>query len=172
MPKSADKKDLTPVAKDVGDEVFNSLVRLFWGARQHSQTLMRKHGVTAAQLSALRVLERHGDLTHSELAQMLLLSASTVSGMVDRLVKGKLVSRVRSQKDRRLVRVVLSAAGKELLAAIPPGETKFGALRQMIRELPADEARGFLDTLNKLVDAMAREGLLPEKSGDALGDGL
>lgn len=165
MPQRPVSKDVTPVARDLGDRVFNGLVRLFWGARQHSQSLMRNHGVTAAQLSALRVLERHGEQTHSELAQMLLLSASTISGMVDRLATRKLVKRERSQKDRRLVRVTLSPAGRELLTAIPPGQTKFGALRQMIRDLPAAEASSFLETLNKLVDAMAREGLLTENGG-------
>lgn len=134
----------------LADEIFEALVRLAWGARQHDQTLQRGHGVTAAQLSALRVLERHGEMTHSELAERLFLRGSTVSGMVDRLEARGLITRRRARHDRRLVRVALAAGGKRLLEAIPKGQSKFGALRQLVRELPTADARVFLRTLDKM----------------------
>lgn len=169
MPGKAKTKEVK-APSDLGDQVFNSLVRLFWGARQHNQALQRSHGVTAAQLSALRVLERHGDLTHSELAGMLLLSGSTVSGMVDRLEKKGLIQRRRSSEDRRLVRVSLEEAGRSLLTNIPKGQSKFGKLRQLVRDLPAEEARSFLDTLNKLIELLSAEGVLQEGTAEGLID--
>ena len=154
-----------PEGEPLDEQVFESLVRLFWGARQHSQTLLRQYKVTAAQLSALRVLERHGELTHSELSNLLFLRGSTVSGMVDRLEARKLITRKRSRQDRRLVRIRLADAGRALLESIPPGQSKFGKLRQLVRQLPEDEAQAFLSTLNKMVGLMSQEGLLDELGG-------
>lgn len=163
------------VSPDLADQVFESLVRLFWGARQHSESLKREYGVTAAQLSALRVLERHGELTHRELAELLFLRASTLSGIVDRLQRQALLARERSQTDRRLVRVKLAPAGHELLTSIPHGQSKFGKLRALVRELPRAEAEAFHLTLDKLVGLLSREGLLDESApvaDDAPGESL
>ena len=146
----------------LADEVFEALVRFVWGARQHSQTLLRQHGVTAAQLTCLRVLERRGPQTHADLARALLLGRSTVSGLLERLETRGLIERRRSPSDRRRVEVSLGEAGRSLLGEIPRGQSKFGKIRHLIEELPSDEARGFRDTLFKLVDLMSREGLLDE----------
>ena len=154
----------------LSDQVFESLVRLFWGVRQHSETLKRAHGVTAAQLSALRVLERRGPLAHSELSALLFLRGSTVSGMVDRLVGRELITRERSKVDRRQVSVSLAPAGGELLARIPSGQSKFGKLKELVNTLPDEEARSFLVTLNKMVGLMSQEGLLDGTPAQMTGD--
>jgi DNA-binding MarR family transcriptional regulator len=154
VPSRAAVAPAPPPAGDLADQIFEGLVRLAWGARQHDQSLQREHGVTAAQLSALRVLERHGEQTHSELSERLFLRGSTVSGMVDRLEERGLIVRRRAREDRRLVRVALAADGKRLLASIPKGQSKFGALRKLVRELPPADARSFLRTLDKMVSLL------------------
>jgi DNA-binding MarR family transcriptional regulator len=151
---------------DLADQIFEALVKLAWGARQHDQTLQRRFGVTAAQLSALRVLERFGEMPQSELSGRLFLRGSTVSGMVDRLEERALITRRRSTTDRRLVAVDLAAGGKKLLASIPRGMSKFGALRQLVRDLPQDEAGTFLGTLEKMV-ALLGAGGAPRAAAEA-----
>lgn len=150
--------DAAPGPTDLADQIFEGLVRLAWGARQHDQALQRGFGVTAAQLSALRVLERFGEMPQSELSDRLFLRGSTVSGMVDRLEERGLISRRRSTADRRLVAVDLAPGGRKLLASIPRGQSKFGALRHLVRELPAEEARSFLSTIEKMVGLLGAGG--------------
>ncbi|MCW8139521.1 MAG: MarR family transcriptional regulator [Planctomycetota bacterium] len=147
-----------PAPGDLADQIFEGLVRLAWGARQHDQALQRRFGVTAAQLSALRVLERHGEMPQSELSGRLFLRGSTVSGMLDRLEERELITRRRSTADRRLVAVDVGPGGRRLLQSIPRGQSKFGALRQLVRELPAAEARAFLSTLDKMVALLGADG--------------
>jgi DNA-binding MarR family transcriptional regulator len=143
--------------KSLPDQVFDSLVRLFWAARRASATLQKEFGVTAPQLSALRILERRGDLSQSELSKLLLVSGSTLSGLLDRLQSRGLIKRVRNRRDRRQVRVHLTEAGREVLTTIPRGRSKFGALRQLVRELPEDEARQFLATLDTMTELFTGE---------------
>jgi DNA-binding MarR family transcriptional regulator len=163
-PRRARADDAGPTGADLADQVFEGMVRLAWGARQHDQALQRRFGVTAAQLSALRVLERFGEMPQSELSERLFLRGSTVSGMVDRLEERGLITRRRSTSDRRLVAVDLAAGGKRLLGSIPRGQSKFGALRQLVRELPPAEARSFLQTLEKMVGLLGAGGS-PRRAG-------
>lgn len=144
----ATRNGLTP---DLADQVFEELVRLFWGARRWDQSLQRRHGVTSAQLSALRVLEREGALTQSELSGRLFVSGSTLSGLLARLEERKLIARERPAEDRRTVQVRLTADGRRQLARVPRGQNKFGALRQLLRTLPEAEVKRFLGTLRKMV---------------------
>lgn len=136
---------------DLADQVFQELVRLFWGARQYDQSLQRQHGVTGAQLSTLRVLERHGPLTQSGLSGLLFVSGSTLSSLLARLEGRGLIARERPVEDRRTVRVRLTPEGQAQLGRIPRGQSKFGALRRLLKELPPTEVKRFLGTLRKMV---------------------
>jgi DNA-binding MarR family transcriptional regulator len=170
-----------PPKRDIADRILDGMIRVFYEARQHSQGLKTRYGITAAQLQLLKLLEKQGDLTHSELSERLYLRGSTVSGIIDRLEKRDLVKRSRSKVDRRLVRVGLSDEGTKLLGSVPRGQSKFGALRHFVRELPTAEAESFATTLEKIAafmgagsgneDKGARDGAGPEcelDSEDAL----
>ncbi len=99
-----------------------------------------------------------GLLNLLQLSGHLFLRGSTVSGMVDRLVGRGLIHRSRSEKDRRQVRVALSQGGIDLLTSLPQGQSKFGQLRQLVMDLPQEEARNFLGTLNKMVALLCSGG--------------
>lgn len=150
-----DKKP-EPPPREVHDRILDGLVRLFYEARQHSQSLKRRYGVTAAQLSLLKVLEKLGEKTHSDLSECLYLRGSTTTGIIDRLEERGLVRRRRSRTDRRLVKIGLGEAGKKLLAGVPRGQSKFGALRRFIAGLPREEAESFATTLEKIVAFMSQ----------------
>lgn len=65
-------------------------------------------GLTFTQLFVLASLHRHGQMRMRDLSERLGLTNSTTSGIVDRLVKMGLVSRNRSEQDRRVVYVALT----------------------------------------------------------------
>lgn len=156
-----------PTKRDAADRILDGMIRVFYEARQHSQSLKSRYGITAAQLQLLKLLEKQGDLTHSELSERLYLRGSTVSGIIDRLERRELVKRKRSRVDRRLVRVGLSDEGKKLLASVPRGQSKFGALRHFVRELPTAEAESFAGTLEKIAAFMGAGSSAGEGEGDS-----
>jgi len=55
----------------------------------------------------------------SDLAQGMHLHMSTVTGIIDRLETGKLVTRERSEADARVMEIRLTARGKSILAKAP-----------------------------------------------------
>lgn len=68
------------------------------------------------ELLILLLVERHGELTMSQMAEAMNMPMSTSTGIADRMVKGKLLKRERSESDRRVVVVCLDEKGKEVIS--------------------------------------------------------
>ena len=75
---------------------------------------LAEFGVTPGQYGILNCLWSQGSATPKEIAQTLRLENSTVSGMLDKLQKRGLVTRVLDPNDRRSIRVEASEAGKAI----------------------------------------------------------
>jgi DNA-binding MarR family transcriptional regulator len=76
--------------------------------RQYMRKNFEHEGITMPQSSVLGMLMKNGEMKITELSNKLMLSNSTVSGMIDRLEKQQLVERRRSEEDRRIVYVKAS----------------------------------------------------------------
>ncbi|WP_341346547.1 MarR family transcriptional regulator [Paenibacillus sp. FSL K6-1217] len=70
--------------------------------------------ITSTQLMVLRKLSLHPDIGITELADLLHLGNSAASGVVDRMVKAGLITRERSQSDRRIFKLAMTEKGKEI----------------------------------------------------------
>jgi homoprotocatechuate degradation regulator HpaR len=77
-------------------------------------------GITEQQWRVLRVLWEHEAVTVNRLAELTLIPAPSLVGIVDRLERDERVIRQRSQADRRKVNVVLIAKGIELEDQVMP----------------------------------------------------
>ena len=72
-------------------------------------------GLSMAQLNILYTLKRCGEMPMSRLADMLDVSDSNASGVIDRLEERGYVERVRVPDDRRVVHVRATDAGRQML---------------------------------------------------------
>lgn len=77
-------------------------------------------GLTEQQWRVLRVLWEGDDITIRQLAEVTLIPAPSLVGIVDRLERDGLVARQRLTTDRRKVNVVVTQAGAELEDKIMP----------------------------------------------------
>ncbi|HEY5678055.1 MAG TPA: MarR family winged helix-turn-helix transcriptional regulator [Myxococcales bacterium] len=93
-------------------------LRLLWAIdhalQKHSRRMTREMGVTGVQRLAIRVLGRYPDLTPGQLAGVLHLHPSTVTGIVKRLQRGGFVLRRMDRSDRRRSRLALTARGRAI----------------------------------------------------------
>jgi DNA-binding MarR family transcriptional regulator len=76
---------------------------------------LRRTETSPTSLHILSMLDRHGDMAMSRLAEMLDVSLSNGSGLIDRLEERGLVERVRVADDRRVVLVRATEAGRAAL---------------------------------------------------------
>jgi DNA-binding MarR family transcriptional regulator len=77
------------------------------------------HGISSAQLFALRAIDADPGGSLRDLAARTLTSQSTVSEVVARLVAEGLVTRVASAEDRRRIELRISASGRQILKRAP-----------------------------------------------------
>ena len=91
----------------------------------HPDVLALERQLPRSELVALLLLQRHGERTMSELAEVLGAPLSTASGIGERLARRGLVRRQRRPEDRRVVVVRLTRKG----------ETAAGKLRKQIEGL-------------------------------------
>jgi len=75
-------------------------------------------GLTLVQYRALVVLSYRGAQRIADLAEELAVNSSTVTRLVDRLVRKGLVCRVADQQDRRTIRVSITASGEDVVRAV------------------------------------------------------
>lgn len=76
---------------------------------------MLRQGVSMTQHHVLMMLDRHGEMPMSRLADMLDVSVSNATGIVDRLEGRGVIERVRAADDRRVVLVRITDRGRDLL---------------------------------------------------------
>lgn len=72
-------------------------------------------GVSMAQLHVLFTLQRNGEMTMSRLAEMLDVSLSSATGLIDRIEERGFLERDRVPEDRRIVIARITPAGRRLL---------------------------------------------------------
>jgi DNA-binding MarR family transcriptional regulator len=74
--------------------------------------------ITMPQFYILDFLKRQGESKMSDLARIIGVSTAAVTGIADRLVRDKLVVRVSDPGDRRIVKIRLTPAGKDMAERI------------------------------------------------------
>ena len=84
-----------------------------------TQRTMAELGITSQQGSILFMVASGKCLLAAELAREYGIDASAVTRLVDRLEKRGLLNRVRSNEDRRVVRLALTPEGQSVAARMP-----------------------------------------------------
>lgn len=106
------------------DPRYRALIELLrtadtiWDA---SRVFFGRWDLSPSQFNVLNLLRlSRGGLSQTDLSRQLIMHRSNVTGLVDRLEKRGLVMRRDAAGDRRAYRVVLTAAGADLLRQILP----------------------------------------------------
>lgn len=140
---------------DLEERFSNALHSTSRSWRQAVDRRLKYLGVSQASWMTIAFAAKaRSPLSQSELADRLGVEGATMVAMVDRLVKAGLVMREASTQDRRIKRVVLTAAGLEIYEKV---KTEAAALR---RELLAHTdpkkllaATELLEGLQGIIDA-------------------
>jgi DNA-binding MarR family transcriptional regulator len=114
----------------------------------HPDVLALDRQLPRSELLALLLLQRHGERTMSELAEVLGAPLSTASGIGERLARRGLVQRQRRPEDRRVV--VVRLTGKGRMAAGKLREQIDGLLRRVVGALTGEELAQLLALLAKV----------------------
>ena len=157
---------LTPAPTPAVDAVVDGIIARFRAAftelRCVSSERMSRQGLSMGHLHAMSLLEGHGEMPMSGLADSLDVSLSNTTGLVDRMEERGLVERHRVPDDRRVVMVRITDKGRETLAEADV--LKEELLRSILGALDAprlERVSAALDDIRAALDAVL---LLPAGS--------
>ena len=145
---------MTRTTSDAGElsEAVDAVRRLIRGLRLAEQRTRAETGMSAAQLFVLAQLRDADGLSLTELAEGTLTDRTSVSAVVERLVRDGWVRSERDARDRRRMIVRLTPAGRRRLATAPQPPTV--QLIAALRRLDPGARRGLTSHLVTLLDAM------------------
>ena len=140
-----------------GFRVLVALRRIIRAVDIYSRKLNNEFKITAPQLMCLYSLGRQDGITLSALAKEVNLGMSTVNGIVDRLESKALLTRTRSETDRRRVTLSITPKGREVAKAAP--SLLQDRLSNALRQLPELEQAAIAFSLERVVELMEAEQL-------------
>ncbi len=102
------------------DILLNNIMGLI---KSRNRKLMESYGITPLQYRALNLIKDKNP-TMGDLCDLLYLSSSSVTDLVDRLESNGLARRVRSSEDRRVITLEITEEGISLLEEIREKESE------------------------------------------------
>lgn len=132
--------------------VLSAMRRIIRSVDLYSKELAAKARITSPQLVCLLTLAEKGAMTATTISREVFLSPSTIVGILDRLEDKGLVKRERTSKDRRVVTVSVTEAGRELARSAP--SPLQDTLTEALRTLPLAEQLDIATSLERVVSLM------------------
>jgi len=138
-------------------DVLVALRQIIRATDIHSRKLMKSCGLTIPQVVVLRAIQDLGNVTVRSISRQVSLSQATVTTILNRLEQRHLVRRLRNDRDKRVVHVVLTAEGERILATSPTllHESFVGRFER----LETWEQTLILSSLQRVARMMEAEGL-------------
>ena len=121
----------------------DAIIAQFRGALRELRCMggdrVRRAEISSTHVHILSMLDRHGEMPMGRLAEMLDVSLSNASGLIDRLEDRGLVERIRVADDRRVVLVRATEPGRAKLVEVEV--LKDGMIQSLLDRLDGSQLK-------------------------------
>ncbi|MEJ2097461.1 MAG: MarR family transcriptional regulator [Deltaproteobacteria bacterium] len=156
------------LSETLNENVLICLRKIIQSIELHSRDLVKRVGLTGPQLTILIEISKNPKgVSVGEIAASISLSMGTVTGILERLEKRKLITRYKNSSDKRRVMVHLSKEGKRIIDSAPP--LLQDSFVEALNNLQSWEQSMILSSLQRLVAMMNAKKIQAEPillSGD------
>jgi len=140
---------LVELLRRINKEISKGLVLIF-----------REQKLSIAEISVLMRMNRRPACRASELATMIGIPASTVTGILDRLERRDLIERRQDPNDRRSILITETQKTKDFIADLmAPMEDM---LREAFRTMPDSRTRRLIEDLRFILEALEQQSSAAE----------
>lgn len=133
-------------------------MRLLWALdhalQRTSRRMEARVGVTGPQRLVIRIVARFPGIPAGRLAEILHVDPSTLTGILDRLERQGMLARRSDPRDRRRVRLGLTAKGRRL--DVGTEGTVEAAVRDALAEIPEGRIRNASDVIERIGASLDR----------------
>jgi DNA-binding MarR family transcriptional regulator len=171
-----DYKEVYPWVDQLAMEANMAVHAGYWAAHEASKKLISAmgQGRTAGRFTILRLLflTKGHRLTQNEISKRLMITAATVTYLIDGLVKEGLVKRRTHEQDRRTIEVILTPKGNRVCLRLIPAMARLA--ETFCRGFSEDEKHALVRLLLKfwnnanteVIDEKAIAAILAEGEDD------
>lgn len=136
------------------DEVGEMIQRLVKVIHLFERDQIKVYGFTTSQCNVLLEILKAGSLTMNELSDKMNLNTSTMTRILDNLVRDKYITRDRDESDRRIVVVSLTNSGNEMAQKLKDSVNEY--YRKIIENIPEGQLDSVLNSVNLLQSAFEK----------------
>jgi len=129
--------------------IIDDIRRIFQSLSEQSKKVEHETGLTGSQLWVVKILDVTSPIKVTDLARRMYLHPATMVGLLDRLETKGMVQRTRSDRDRRVVHIVITDRGRELVRNSP--ELLQGLLVNGLEPLSEKKVRIISEGLEQIV---------------------
>jgi DNA-binding MarR family transcriptional regulator len=136
------------------DALMGDLQPIISGERSAFAQRCREEGLSTGTLHLMALLDTHGPLAMTQLAEQLGVALPNATGMVDRSHERGMVERLRDPADRRVVHVRLSGPGRSLLRKLELIRRR--RMAAALAQMSAEQRTRLLEAIHDLRAAIER----------------
>lgn len=133
---------------NIDKQLFEMIFNVYKSMKKN-YSLITKNNLSMVQLHGLIYIFENPSCSLKELAEKFSISTPSANDLVNRLVKSNLIKREEDKKDRRLVRLILTVKGKNVLEKILKSKKKCFSF--LIERLSFSEKKQLLSILKKII---------------------
>ena len=123
--------------EDIIIEIEEELRHLCTVIKKKGREILSDFEITPPQFEALQYLINEENITIGELSSKMYLACSTITDLIDRMEKNHLVKRIRDEKDRRVVRILVLDKGHEIINEVL--DVRRNYLKETLKDLNEEE---------------------------------
>jgi DNA-binding MarR family transcriptional regulator len=133
-------------------------LRLLWSIEHHLQSTSKlmesRLGITGPQRLVLKVVEQFPGISAKEVAHVVRLHPSTITGILQRLTRKGLILRAADPVDTRRVRLRIQPAARRFTQRSKG--TVESAVEHVLKRMPADRVRAARSVLTAIASALEK----------------
>lgn len=128
--------------------VLRELVRTYQAFESYSSTHIRSLGLSSVQFDVIATLANQEPMTYKELSEKTLISKTSLTGVIDRMVQKGLLVLEAHENDGRSQRIHLTAKGQKVFSKVFPAHMDY--LEQAFKRLSTKELKAIETNLQNL----------------------
>lgn len=132
-------------------KIYDTMRNLFGIVQKLDEEFIKKSefsDVSRTELHAMTAIGTGRPKTMTHVANILEINVSTLTTTINKLVKKGYVERLRDDKDRRIVKIKLTARG--VLAAEAEENFRASIVKEAVSQVPADKLRYFVSAIDNI----------------------
>ena len=125
--------------------------------KKRFNTFLKPYNLTSEQYVIMKSVQENADITPTQLSEITFKDKTTITRMIDTLVKNEMLVREPKANDRRAYSIAWSSKGKKIMQEILPITEK--VITKLSGQFKKEELETFLAVLAKLKQTPCLESL-------------